>query len=401
MSYTDTTENLGLPIYVASDKPSYLGDWNETMNKLDTGYGVVETVKQNVEALETEVDGINTEIDGVKASISAETTARENGDQQLQTEITTQVGNINTTINGLEADIADVKNDVASHRVWVDVDITLQENVSAVFSSPGIVRINKEIGLMYLAVLVEADAAMSGSNNALFQLNGYETGLSSAKQYYGLAIIKKASGSEILYANGYVGSTGLVGVYTALAAGDKVYFLHTIPVDELGGDFEPTENTVTQRNAVCNIIKGWQGQFSYSQDYPERLDPASSGKTDCSGLVYAAYLNAINMHLASVGTPQMFGGADIASALPNAPLDTSELQPGDIIGFSTNNGQNYVHVVVYTGNGECWEMNTWSAGKNAGLKGPQSIDYSDHGDTIHDLAHYRIDQYRKAVRYIF
>lgn len=59
MSYTNTTENLELPIYVASDKPSYLGDWNEAMNKLDTGYGTVETIKQNVEALETTVSDLN------------------------------------------------------------------------------------------------------------------------------------------------------------------------------------------------------------------------------------------------------------------------------------------------------------------------------------------------------
>ena len=399
MSYTDTTENLELPIYVASDKPSYLGDWNEAMNKLDTGYGTVETIKQNVEALETNVSEINTEIEGIKTSISEETTARENGDQQLQTEITTQVGNINTTINGLESEISEVKNDVASHRVWVDVDFTLEENISAVFSKPGEIRINKEIGLMYLAIVLNVDAALSGSTNAIFKINGYETGLSSNHQYIGAAIIKR--GSENIYANAYIAPDGTVGCYRALNADDNVYFMTTLPVDELGGDFEPDENTVTRRNAVCNIIKGWQGQFTYSQDYPERLDPVTSGKTDCSGLVYAAYLNAVKMPIASTGTPQMFGGADIASALPHAPLDTSELQPGDIIGFSDNNGQDYTHVVVYTGNGECWEMNEWSAGKNAGLRGPQSIDYSDKGDTIHDLAHYRMTNYRKAVRYIF
>lgn len=70
MSYTDTTENLGLPIYVASDKPSYLGDWNETMNKLDTGYGTVDTIRQNVEALETSVSGIQEEVTGIQGDIA-------------------------------------------------------------------------------------------------------------------------------------------------------------------------------------------------------------------------------------------------------------------------------------------------------------------------------------------
>lgn len=35
MTATNKTENYQLPIYVASDKPTYLGDWNNTMNKLD------------------------------------------------------------------------------------------------------------------------------------------------------------------------------------------------------------------------------------------------------------------------------------------------------------------------------------------------------------------------------
>ena len=36
MSATNKTENYELPIYEANDKPTYLGDWNGTMNKLDS-----------------------------------------------------------------------------------------------------------------------------------------------------------------------------------------------------------------------------------------------------------------------------------------------------------------------------------------------------------------------------
>lgn len=71
MSYTNTTENLELPLYVGSDKPSYLGDWNETMDKLDTSYGTVKTVESNVSALETTVNGhttlINANTEGLNA----------------------------------------------------------------------------------------------------------------------------------------------------------------------------------------------------------------------------------------------------------------------------------------------------------------------------------------------
>lgn len=36
MSATNKTPNMELPIYVAEDKPTYLGDWNSTMSKIDT-----------------------------------------------------------------------------------------------------------------------------------------------------------------------------------------------------------------------------------------------------------------------------------------------------------------------------------------------------------------------------
>lgn len=36
MSYTNSTPNLHLPQYIATDKPTYLGDWNASMQTLDT-----------------------------------------------------------------------------------------------------------------------------------------------------------------------------------------------------------------------------------------------------------------------------------------------------------------------------------------------------------------------------
>lgn len=37
MGYSQKTDNYELPQYLADDRPSYLGDWNEAMSKLDTG----------------------------------------------------------------------------------------------------------------------------------------------------------------------------------------------------------------------------------------------------------------------------------------------------------------------------------------------------------------------------
>lgn len=71
MSYTNSTENLHLPLYVGSDKPSYLGDWNEAMGHIDTGYAEVKTIQSNVAALETAVDGHTEEIASNSSAIAA------------------------------------------------------------------------------------------------------------------------------------------------------------------------------------------------------------------------------------------------------------------------------------------------------------------------------------------
>ena len=79
MSYTNQTTNLKLPIYEAQDKPSYLGDWNETMEALDTGYGTVKTIEKNVDALETTVGKVTESVkENNEAIKTLETSVSEN-----------------------------------------------------------------------------------------------------------------------------------------------------------------------------------------------------------------------------------------------------------------------------------------------------------------------------------
>ena len=82
MGYSKQTQNYHLPQYVADDRPSYLGDWNEAMGLIDTGMeenkeGLVETntalanmrtyVDNSIDSLNTSVDNsidsLNTSVD--------------------------------------------------------------------------------------------------------------------------------------------------------------------------------------------------------------------------------------------------------------------------------------------------------------------------------------------------
>ena len=377
-------------------------------------------ITANTDAIAAETTAREQADTAMQASITAETTAREQADANLQNninaetnareELATQIqselatvndniGNISTDINTIGQNLDELKIEIASYGVWENIPFTLGEKVSAIFSSAGEVKINKKLGLLYCAILVEASTALNAQDTVI-NLTGYESGISSNFRFYGMMEVKNASTNEMLQVNGFISPDGEIGTYSAVSQNNKIYILKVFPIDELGGDFEPTQDVATEREQVCNLVKSWVGRFSYSQTYPDRLNPLTSGVTDCSGLIYCAYRDALNILLPSTGTPQVYAGATVATAQAGSVLDTSNLQPGDIIGFSTNGGENYVHVIIYTGNGQCWEQNTWTKGANAGKKGPQQVDYSDHDDATADLAHYRMNQYRKVVRFL-
>lgn len=65
MGYSEETPNYALPLYVADDKPTYLGDWNDAMNKADAGMAANKTATENnavaVANMRTYVDNSVTE----------------------------------------------------------------------------------------------------------------------------------------------------------------------------------------------------------------------------------------------------------------------------------------------------------------------------------------------------
>lgn len=71
MGYSKQTQNYHLPQYVADDRPSYLGDWNEAMGIIDAGMeenkeGLVETntaVANMKTYVDNSIDRLNTSVD--------------------------------------------------------------------------------------------------------------------------------------------------------------------------------------------------------------------------------------------------------------------------------------------------------------------------------------------------
>lgn len=79
MSHTNETPNYKLPLFVDNDVPSWLGDFNEAMNELDTGLGDIKNsnVAQNVAItnLQTTVNGQVTDINNLKSTTEDHTAA--------------------------------------------------------------------------------------------------------------------------------------------------------------------------------------------------------------------------------------------------------------------------------------------------------------------------------------
>lgn len=68
MGATNLTPNIHLPLFVASDKPSWLGDVNEAMSRIDADSG---TQTAAINLLTTQLNAANATITALTARVTA------------------------------------------------------------------------------------------------------------------------------------------------------------------------------------------------------------------------------------------------------------------------------------------------------------------------------------------
>lgn len=91
MAATNTTSNYDLPLFLGTDKPSWLTDWNGAMNALDVALhelsqgqaaGVTKHyVDDKISQVTTTIQGVSEEVDTIQtalAALTAKVTAIEN-----------------------------------------------------------------------------------------------------------------------------------------------------------------------------------------------------------------------------------------------------------------------------------------------------------------------------------
>lgn len=93
MSATNSTTNYALPIFIGTDKPAWLVDWNGAMTDIDAA----------IKGVDTDVQGAIVDISGLSSTVASHTSSISTISGQITvitTNLNTATGNINT-INSL------------------------------------------------------------------------------------------------------------------------------------------------------------------------------------------------------------------------------------------------------------------------------------------------------------
>ena len=114
----------------------------------------------------------------------------------------------------------------------------------------------------------------------------------------------------------------------------------------------PSSDADARRARVVKWLRDRIGRFDYLQG-PGRLTPDRSGKSDCSGVVWAAY-NTIGINIGTGSTrSQVLNGTKVYSASGRVTTATVKaMLPGDLIYMVLAGGTRVTHVEMYCGGGK-------------------------------------------------
>ena len=149
MSSTNKTTNYNLSQFIGTDVPSYLGDYNGDMSKIDKAIGDVAnsqgSVEQSVVGLTAEVQGLSTQVSGVstsvqqvQTSVAQIDTAYKQADTALSQRITANANNIQTNTTAIESAntaIGNINTAIGTTNISEIGDGTIKGAISSMNSS--------------------------------------------------------------------------------------------------------------------------------------------------------------------------------------------------------------------------------------------------------------------------
>ena len=188
MSATNKTTNYEFPVFIGTDKPAWLVDWNGAMNLIDTAIKQAET---KADQAGTDVGSIQSDIITINSSI----TTLNNAVSQLRIDTNANTGAINTiqeligngtptttdhtiigAINEINAKVLDFT--FSQHNVAVassNITVASSTNVNC------LLNVNKKVGKIYGFIAGPVTQAITSSNNIVATLT--ITGLNTTEAY--------------------------------------------------------------------------------------------------------------------------------------------------------------------------------------------------------------------------
>lgn len=140
MSSTNKTNYYKLSQYIGADKPTYLGDYNSDMSKIDAGIHEVQetattanqtagSAEAKVTALSPSVEALQNDMTSVKASVQSLTVDNSQNKKDLGT-LKEEVSSVKTTANGAQSEVTNLN---------ADIERTLKDTVTPVSGLRGTV----------------------------------------------------------------------------------------------------------------------------------------------------------------------------------------------------------------------------------------------------------------------
>jgi hypothetical protein len=195
MSSTNKTNYYKLSQYIGTDKPTYLGDYNSDMSKIDTGIHEVQetattanqtagSAEAKVTALSPSVEALQNDMTEVKASVT--TLTLDNAQTKKDVGVLKQeVSSVKTTANGAQSDVTNLNAAILNTLKNRMTPVTgLSGNVNAIYNAKmNLISINGHLQV--------ASPTQVGTNIAIGKLPANIPMPSENKYYYFVAGLTK------------------------------------------------------------------------------------------------------------------------------------------------------------------------------------------------------------------
>lgn len=275
MASTNKTTNYQLSQYSATDKPSYLGDYNQDMSKIDAG---MKANADNIATNTTAIAGHTTAIAGLTsdvASAQADITTLDGRVDTLEAGEATQ----NTAIQNAQNDATTAINASATNTQSIAqqaLDITslqndVQTNAGAINTTQGNVdSVNNALSALKTSLTLSKftnQNSITGLDTNIVNLTLAQSEDSATFKFYGTLSVAHGSGSYTYAKTAITGLSGYYGVKTTLKL-----------------DVAPTEAFLINGAGLCfAFVPGQEGNngLSYGARQTEAIAVDSEGYLYC------------------------------------------------------------------------------------------------------------------------